>query len=166
MTDTGTETTTQRDDAGANAETATSDERAAANAWEEQLIADLRANGGRPSSGPLEGHPILLLYTTGAKSGQRRRSILTYSRDGEDYVVAGTAGGSKVDPAWIANIQKTPQVEVEIGTETFPATAEVATEGERERLWTQHVEQLPWFADYPAQVGGREIPMTRLRRAR
>ena len=64
------------------------------NEWEDQLIADIRANGGRPSSGPLAGHPLMLMYSTGAKSGERRRSILTYSRDGDDYIVAGTNGGN------------------------------------------------------------------------
>ena len=134
--------------------------------WEEQLIADLRANGGRPSAGPLKGHPILLLYSTGAKSGERRRSILTWSKDGDDMIVAGTAGGSKVTPAWVANVAKTPNVEVEIGTETFPATATVYRDGpERDRLWNQHVEQIPSFGEYPSQVGDRTIPVIRLSRS-
>jgi len=135
-------------------------------AWEEQLIADLRANGGTPSDGPLKGHPILLLYSTGAKTGERRRSILTYSRDGGDLVVAGTAGGSKVTPAWVANVEKTPDVEIEMGSETSPATATVYREGpERDRLWNQHVQQLPWFGEYPSQVGARTIPVIRLSRS-
>jgi deazaflavin-dependent oxidoreductase (nitroreductase family) len=135
-------------------------------AWEEQLIADIRANGGRPSSGPIAGHPILLMFSTGAKSGERRRSILTYSRDGDDLVVAGTAGGSKDTPAWIANLTKDPNVELEVANETYPATATVYRDGpERDRLWNQHVEQLPWFGDYPSQVGGRVIPLVRLSRS-
>ena len=134
--------------------------------WEEQLIADLRRNGGRPSAGPLQGHPILLLYSTGAKTGERRRSILTYSTDGDDYIVAGTAGGSKVTPAWVANVARTPDVEIEIGADTISATATVYREGaERDRLWDNHVAQLPWFGEYPAQVGDRTIPLIRLRRA-
>src|SRR5215211_7522503 len=113
-------------------------------AWENALIDDLRANGGTPSSGPLKGHPILLMYSTGAKTGERRRSILTYSRDGDAYVVAGTASGSRVDPKWVANVEKTPGVELEVDNETFAATAEVLRTGpERDRLWDQHVQQLP-----------------------
>lgn len=135
---------------------------AAANAWEEALIADLRANGGMPSQGPLAGHPLMLMYSTGAKTGERRRSILTYSRDGDAYVVAGTASGSKTNPAWIANVAADPHVGVEIANEEFDATAAIAEGAERDRLWAEHVEQLPWFADYPAQVGGRVIPMVRL----
>jgi deazaflavin-dependent oxidoreductase (nitroreductase family) len=135
-------------------------------AWEEQLIADIRANGGRPSSGPIAGHPILLMFSTGAKSGERRRSILTYSLDGDDLVVAGTAGGSKDTPAWIANVTKDPRVELEVANETYAATATVYRDGpERDRLWNQHVEQLPWFGEYPSQVGGRVIPLVRLSRS-
>ena len=135
-------------------------------AWEEQLIADLRANGGRPSGGPMQGQPILLMYSTGAKSGERRRAILTYSRDGDDVVVAGTANGSKVDPAWVANVAGDPKVEVEVANETYGATATVYRDGpERDRLWNQHVEQLPWFGDYPNQVGDRVIPVVRLTRS-
>jgi deazaflavin-dependent oxidoreductase (nitroreductase family) len=139
-------------------------ERAAANAWEEALIADLRANGGRPSGGPLAGDPLLLLYATGARSGQQRRAILTYSRDGEDYVVAGTASGAKVDPKWVANVRSKPAVTVEAEGETFPAVARIADGAERDRLWDQHVAQIPRFGDYPSQVGGRVIPMVRLTR--
>ena len=135
-------------------------------AWEDQLIADLRANGGRPSGGPLEGHPILLMYSTGAKTGERRRAILTYSLDGDAPVVAGTASGSKETPGWVANVTKDPKVELEVGNETYAATATVYRDGpERDRLWNQHVAQLPWFAEYPSQVGERIIPMVRLTRS-
>lgn len=134
--------------------------------WENALIADLRANGGTPSDGPLKGHPILLLYSTGAKSGEERRAILTYSRDGDAYVVAGTASGSPVEPKWVGNVEKTPSVEIEIGTDRFPGTAEVIRDGaERDRLWDAHVERLPWFGEYPEKTGGRVIPVIRLRRA-
>ncbi len=136
------------------------------NAWETALIEDLRANGGTPSQGPLVGHPLMLMWSIGAKTGERRRSILTFSRDGDDYIVAGTASGAPVDPKWVANVEKTPGVELEVANETFPALAEVLREGpERDRLWDQHVDQLPWFGKYPSQTEGRLIPVIRLRRA-
>ena len=135
-------------------------------AWENALIEDMRSNGGTPSEGPLAGHPLMLMYSTGAKTGERRRSILTYSRDGEDYIVAGTAGGAPVAPKWVANVDKDPNVELEVANEEFKATAEVLRDGpERQRLWDQHVAQLPWFGDYPSQVGERTIPVIRLRRS-
>ena len=108
---------------------------------------------------------MLLMFSTGAKTGERRRSILTYSVDGDALVVAGTANGSKVDPAWVANVTKNPTVELEVANETYRATAAVHRDGaEYDRLWSQHVETLPWFGDYPSQVGGRVIPVVRLTR--
>src|SRR5215213_2408797 len=134
-----------------------------AQAWEEQLIEDLRANGGRPSQGPLAGHPLMLLYTTGARSGERRRSIVTYSRDGDSYVIAGTNGGNRSkDPSWLGNIHADPKVEIEVETRTMAGTAEEITGPERDRLWAGHVEQLPWFGKYPEQITERDIPVVRI----
>lgn len=136
------------------------------NPWEEQLIADVRANGGRPSDGPLKGHPIAIMWTTGAKSGERRRSIVTYSRDGADLVIAGTNGGNATKhPAWLANITANPRVTLEVANETYDAVAEEVRSAERDRLWASHVAQLPWFGKYEAQISGRTIPVVRLRRA-
>ena len=135
------------------------------NPWEEQLIADVRANGGRPSDGPLKGHPIAIMWTTGAKSGERRRSIVTYSRDGGDVVIAGTnSGNATKHPAWLANVIANPVVTLEVANETYEATAEPAEGVERDRLWDSHVEQLPWFGKYTEQITGRTIPVVRLRR--
>ena len=131
-----------------------------ATTFEDTLIADMRANDGRVTSGPLAGHPLLVMLSTGARSGQERRSVLTWSRDGEDYIVAGTAGGSTSAPAWVHNVLANPEVTVEVGNRTHRATARV-DEGDRERLWSQHVEALPWFAPYPEQTQ-RAIPMIRI----
>jgi deazaflavin-dependent oxidoreductase (nitroreductase family) len=134
-------------------------------AWEDQLIADMRAHDGKVTSGPLAGHPLLIMISKGARSGAERRSILTYHRDGEDYVVAGTAGGSKKDPAWVHNVEADPNVDIEVANDRFAATATIVDDDdERDRLWDDHVRALPWFADYPEQTG-RVIPMIRLRRA-
>ena len=130
--------------------------------FEDQLIAQMRANGGAVTDGPLQGHPLLIMTSRGAKSGEPRRAILTYSRDGNDYIVAGTAGGSRTDPAWLHNVEAHPDVTIEVNVETMDATTETIVEGpERDRLWDQHVAALPWFADYPAQTG-RLIPMVRI----
>jgi deazaflavin-dependent oxidoreductase (nitroreductase family) len=129
--------------------------------FEDQIIAEMRGHDGKVTTGPLTGHPILVMTSTGARSGQERRALLTFSRDGEDYIVAGTAGGSPIDPAWMHNLIANPQIRIEAHNRTFDATASVAEGEERDRLWRQHVEALPWFADYPAQTG-RVIPMFRL----
>jgi deazaflavin-dependent oxidoreductase (nitroreductase family) len=135
---------------------------ASANTWEDNLIADLRANGGKPSAGPLAGEDLLVLHTTGAKTGEQRRAVLSYTRDGDDFIVAGTANGRPTDPAWIRNIQASPRVAFDIGATAKQATATIAEGAERERLWAGHVKVLPRFGDYPAKVGGRIIPVVRL----
>ena len=134
------------------------------NDFDAQILADMRAHDGQVTGGPLAGHPLLVLTSTGAKSGQARQSILTWSRDGDDYIVAGTAGGSPKAPGWVHNVRAQPEVSIEAGNVMFDGRAETILDGpERDRLWTQHVAALPWFADYPAQTG-RVIPMVRLRR--
>ena len=131
------------------------------NAWENALIADMRAHEGRPTAGPLKGHPLMLATSTGAKSGQPRRAILTYSRDGDDYIVAGTAGGSPKEPLWVENMRVHPGVSIEIGDRSFEATARVTDGAERDRLWDQHVAELPWFGAYPSKTD-RIIAVIRL----
>jgi deazaflavin-dependent oxidoreductase (nitroreductase family) len=129
--------------------------------FEGQLIAEMRANDGKVVSGPLAGHPLLIMTSSGAKTGMPRRAILTYHRDGDDYLVAGTASGSPTTPGWVHNVQADPAVELEVGNERLDATATIVEGAERDRLWDDHVRALPWFADYPAQ-SGRVIPMIRL----
>jgi deazaflavin-dependent oxidoreductase (nitroreductase family) len=130
-------------------------------AWEDALIADMREHVGRPTSGALAGHPLMIVHSRGAKFGERRRAILTYSRDGDSYIVTGSACGSPRDPAWVTNVGMHPDVTIEIGTDSFEATASVVEGSERERLWGQHVAALPWFAAYPDQ-SGRTIPVVRV----
>jgi deazaflavin-dependent oxidoreductase (nitroreductase family) len=132
-----------------------------ANAWEDQIIAGMRANGGEVTNGPLAGHPLLIMTSRGAKSGEPRRAILTFHRDAGDYVVAATAGGAPTDPAWLHNLESDPEVTVEARNQTFGATATILSGPERDRLWDDHVRTLPWFADYPKQTG-RVIPVVRL----
>jgi deazaflavin-dependent oxidoreductase (nitroreductase family) len=129
--------------------------------FENALIDDMRAHDGAVTGGPLKGHPLLIMTSRGAKTGERRRAILTWSRDGDSYVVAGTAGGSRKDPSWLKNLVADPDVTIETGNRTFAARATIVDESERSRLWERHVAALPWFAAYPEQTG-RDIPMVRL----
>ena len=130
-------------------------------AFENNLIADMRAHGGRVTSGPLAGQTLLVMTSSGAKTGEPRRAILTFSRDGNDYVVAGTASGSPTNPSWLRNVTANPVVTIETEGRTFRATASVADAADRDQLWERHVEALPHFAAYPEQTG-RVIPMVRL----
>jgi len=134
---------------------------ASANAWEDALVADMRAHEGNVTSGPLASHPLLLMTSTGARSGQPRRAVLTYSREGDDYIVTGTNSGSPDDPLWVNNVRVDPEVTIEVGNRTLPATATIVTGPERDRLWDAHVVTNPWFGDYPAKIS-RVIPVIRL----
>lgn len=131
------------------------------NQFEEALIADMRSHGGAVTTGPLAGHPLLIMISKGARTGRPRRAILTYHRDAGDYVVAGTASGSPTTPNWVENVSRHSRVSIEVGNRTFEATARVVDGAERDRLWDQHVAALPHFAEYPTK-SGRVIPMVRL----
>jgi deazaflavin-dependent oxidoreductase (nitroreductase family) len=132
--------------------------------FENAIIDDMRAHDGQVTEGPLAGNPLLVLTMTGAKSGEPRRVILTYSRNGDDYIVTGSKGGAPTDPVWLNNLRVNPLVSIETGNRTFPALAEIVEGIERDRLWHAHVAALPFFCDYPAKAG-RVIPVVRLRPA-
>lgn len=129
--------------------------------FENALIEDMRAHDGAVTQGPLAGHPLLVLTSTGAKSGQRRRAILTFSRDGDDYIVAGTGGGAPTQPSWLPNLRAHPHVAIEAENRTFEADARIVVGDERDRLWERHVAALPHFAAYP-KTANRVIPVVRL----
>ena len=85
----------------------------------------------------LLGVPCLLLRTTGRRTGKNRTSSLVYARDGDDYVVVGSLGGSDRAPGWLHNVRSRPRVEVQVGRQRFPATATVVEPGDDQfpRLW-------------------------------
>jgi deazaflavin-dependent oxidoreductase (nitroreductase family) len=118
-------------------------------------------------SGGLIGHGIgrlktLLLRTRGRKSGETRTAALLYMKDRDRYVVVGSKGGSDVPPAWLKNLEADPEVEVQVATRRFPASARVATDAERKRLWPQIVELWPDYARYQSQTE-RVIPLVILK---
>ncbi|MEJ2852137.1 MULTISPECIES: nitroreductase family deazaflavin-dependent oxidoreductase [unclassified Saccharothrix] len=126
--------------------------------FNQRLIAEFRANGGRVG-GRFEGGDLLLLTTVGAKSGQERVSPLAYTRDGDRYVVAASYAGAPQHPAWYFNILATPKVTLEVGEETFEATATVIEDrAERDRLYAGMVAYSPQFAEYQKKTD-RVIPI-------
>ncbi len=133
-------------------------------AWTRSLIADMRANGGRPSSGPMAGKTLMILTSTGAKSGEPRTAIVTYHREGDQYVIAASKGGAPTHPAWYRNVLANPDVTVEVDNEVFPARVREVTGPERDRLWNDHVRELPEFGEYPKKTD-RLIPMLVVERA-
>lgn len=122
------------------------------------LIADSRVHQGKVTSGPFAGRPVLLLTTTGAKSGQPRLAPLVYTRDGDRCVIVASNGGSPSHPAWYGNLVVNPVVAVEVGGETFKARAKVAEGTERDRLFAAHATAFPQFNDYQQRTS-RVIPV-------
>jgi len=102
--------------------------------------------------------PMLLLRTKGRKTGRQRTAALLYHRDGDDYIVVGSKGGSDAAPAWLLNLKTTPEVEVQVGTKRFPATARIASAAQRRRLWPEVVRLWPQYARYQSQTR-RSIPL-------
>ncbi len=132
------------------------------NTYNRQLIEEFRANRGK-SGGPMEGRPLLLLTTTGAKSSQLRTTPMMYIPDGDRLLVIASNAGAPIHPDWYRNLVAYPEVTVEVGNEIFEAIA-IVTEGpERQRLWTRVVELYPFFADHQAKVT-RQIPVIVLER--
>jgi deazaflavin-dependent oxidoreductase (nitroreductase family) len=125
--------------------------------WNAAIIEEFRANGGKVG-GQFAGSPMLLLHTTGARTGQERVKPLVYQRDGDRLVVFASKGGAPTSPDWYHNLVVNPGVGVEVGTETVPMRARVAEGDERERLWTRQKELMPGFADYEAKTA-RQIPV-------
>ncbi|HEX2756398.1 MAG TPA: nitroreductase/quinone reductase family protein [Candidatus Limnocylindrales bacterium] len=132
-------------------------------AFTRNLIADMRAHGGRASAGPMAGQPLMILTTTGAKSGEPRQAIVTYHADGDRWAIAGSKGGAPTHPAWFHNLEAHPTATIEVANETVPVRALIADGEERERLWNDHVAALPAFGEYPAKTD-RVIPMILLER--
>jgi deazaflavin-dependent oxidoreductase (nitroreductase family) len=125
--------------------------------WNSSIIAEFRANGGKVG-GQFEGAPLLLLHTTGAKSGQERVNPVMYRQDGANLVVFASKAGAPTNPDWYHNLQANPSVSVEVGADTRAMVARTAESAERERLWEAHKADWPGFADYEAKTD-RQIPV-------
>ena len=132
------------------------------NDYNRQLIEDFRANRSKPDS-PFASRPLLLLTTTGAKSGQPRTAPMMYIPDGERLLVIASNAGATLHPDWYYNLMAYPEVIVEIKDETYNATATVTEGVERQRLWTKIVAVAPFFAEHQAKTA-REIPVIVLER--
>jgi len=118
---------------------------------------EFRANAGKVG-GPFEGSPMLILHTTGARSGREHMNPLVYQSDGDRLVVFASKGGAPNHPDWYHNLAANPDVTIEVGTETLAKRARIATGDERERLWTRQKQLMPGFADYQAKTA-RQIPV-------
>lgn len=128
-------------------------------AFNRALIEEFRANRGQ-LSGPMAGRSLLLLTTTGAKSGQPRTVVLGYGKDADRYVAIASANGAPAHPIWYRNLQANPIATVEVGPQTFTVRARTARPEERERL-----TPLVPYIESQQKLTSRQIPIVVLDRA-
>ena len=133
------------------------------NDWNTQIIEEFRANAGKVG-GQFEGAPLLILHTTGARSGQERENPVMYRRVGDDIAVFASKAGAPTNPDWYHNLVANPRVRAEIGTEIADFTARVAAGDERDRIWAAQKAEFPGFADYETKTS-RQIPVVILESA-
>ena len=132
-------------------------------AFNNNVADEFRANDGKVG-GQFEGADLLLLTTTGAKSGQPRVSPLAYFRIDGKLLIIGSFAGSDVNPAWVHNLRANPSARVEIGNESSEVTARELPLAERDELFAQISAAAPGFADYQAKTT-RVIPLFELQPA-
>lgn len=126
--------------------------------WATNLHTTLfRATGGK-FGGSLAGGPVLLLVTTGRKTGRRRTTPLLYLRDGEDYVIVASNGGAAQHPVWWLNLKANPEARIEVGGRTLSVRAEEASPEEKARLWPGLVKMYGGYEGYQRKTD-REIPV-------
>ena len=132
------------------------------NDWNEPIIEEFRANGGKVG-GRWEGRDLLLLTTTGRKSGRSHTTPVAFARDGDRLLVFASKGGAPKHPDWYLNLVADPQVQVEIGTERFDAVATPLVGEERDRAFAAQVERVAGVRRVPGEgrpgdPGGRAHP--------
>jgi deazaflavin-dependent oxidoreductase (nitroreductase family) len=124
-----------------------------------------RETGGETGHIWKEGSTVLLLTTRGRTTGEPRTTPLIYAQDGDDFVIVASQGGAPEHPGWYRNLVKSPEVELQVGPNVFPAHARTAEGDERDRLWAKVNEVWPHYAEYQRKTD-RRIPVVVLEPAR
>ena len=127
------------------------------------VMKEFRENGGKAVSGPFVNAPLLLLTTTGAKSGKPFTTPLVYTKDGDRIVIIASKGGFPTNPAWFHNLKAHPTVTLELGKEKFQAKATITKDPERQRLFDAQAKVMPNFNEYQKNTT-RQIPVIVLER--
>ncbi|WP_370328878.1 nitroreductase family deazaflavin-dependent oxidoreductase [Mycolicibacterium hippocampi] len=127
------------------------------------IVEEFRANGGKVG-GPFEGATLLLLHTTGAKTGKTRLSPLAYLTVDEKMLIIGSYAGAPKDPAWVHNLRANPRAYIEVGTDAYDVAVRELPADERDATYPKITELAPVFAEYQAKTA-RAIPLFELTRA-
>ncbi len=132
------------------------------NEMNRQVITEFRENAGKVG-GMFEGAPMLLLHTTGAKSGADRISPLMFQPAGDSWAIFASKGGAPRHPDWYHNLVASNEISIEVGSEIVDVSARIAEGDEHERIWTAQKENVPQFEDYE-KTANRTIPVVILDR--
>ena len=133
------------------------------NAMNKPVIEEFRANNGKVG-GNFEGAALVLITTTGAKTGQPRTVPLVHTRDGDRVIIIASFGGAEQHPPWFLNLAKTPEVRVDLPDgESWDGTATVLSEPERTEQFAKMAGVMPFFNEYQAKTD-RVIPVIALAR--
>lgn len=132
--------------------------------WNDKIVAEFRANDGRVG-GNFEDAPMLILHSTGAKSGQERVSPMMYLATASGWAVFASNAGQSANSAWYHNLRANPLATIEVGTETVEVAARELVAEERTPVWEEQKRRYPGFADYEQQTT-RTIPVMLLSRRR
>ncbi len=138
-------------------------DKASLDAFNNAIIEEFRANDG-VVGGPFEGATLLLLTTTGAKSGQPRLSPLAYLTIDGKTIIVGSKAGADTNPHWVHNLRANPRAHVEVGTDAYDVVARELPDDERDATYPKIVEIAPGFGDYQSKTS-RVIPLFELQRA-
>ena len=131
-------------------------------AFNKNVIEEFRANGGKVG-GPFEGAELMLLTTTGAKTGRPRLVVLTPLRIDGKMIIVGSLAGADVDPAWVHNLRANPRARIDIGTDSYDVIARELPRAERDATFPTVTAMAPTYADYQAKTS-RAIPLFELQR--
>jgi deazaflavin-dependent oxidoreductase (nitroreductase family) len=137
-------------------------DKASLDAFNNAIIEEFRANDG-VVGGPFEGATLLLLTTTGAKSGQPRLSPLAYLTIDGKMLIVGSKAGADTNPHWVHNLRANPRAHVEVGTDAYDVVARELPDDERDAAYSKIVQIAPGFGDYQSKTS-RVIPLFELQR--
>jgi len=125
--------------------------------WNAQIIEEFRGNAGKVG-GMFAGSDLLLLHSTGARTGAERVNPLGYQRVGDAYAVFGSKAGATSHPDWYYNVKANPRATIEVGSDTIPVVARIAEGEERLEIWERQKTNVPQFAEYE-KTANRDIPV-------
>ncbi|MBI3689980.1 MAG: nitroreductase family deazaflavin-dependent oxidoreductase [Mycolicibacterium aromaticivorans] len=133
------------------------------NDFNKNIVEEFRANAG-VVGGPFEGRPLLLLHTTGAKSGQPRLAPLAYFHVDGKLIIIGSKAGADTNPDWVHNLRANPRAHIEIGTDAYDVVAREFSREERDEAYPKVVAEAPGFGEYQSKTS-RIIPLFELTRS-